>query len=146
METIRDLLSEKVRRPLCVAGPHSSVLDATRLMNTERIGALLVMHEGRLVGIFTERDVLRRVVADGRPPASTAVAAVMTADLVCCSPDTPVEEVSEMMRRERIRHIPVVEHDGLVVGLVSIGDINAHRFNHCEAALHQVEDYILRRA
>lgn len=146
METIRDLLQEKIHRPLCVTVPGSTVLDATRLMNAERIGALLVMHDGQLVGIFTERDVLRRVVADGRPPDDTPVAAVMTADVVCCGPETPVDEAAELMRRERIRHIPVVDGDGLVVGLVSIGDINAHRFNHCEAALHQVEDYIWRRA
>lgn len=146
METIDDLLQEKIYRPLCVTVPDATVLDATRLMNDEHVGALLVMHDGSLVGIFTERDVLRRVVADGRPPEDTRVAAVMTSTVVCCGPETPVDRVAEMMRRERIRHIPVVDGDGLVVGLVSIGDINAHRFNHCEAALHQVEDYIWRRA
>jgi CBS domain-containing protein len=97
------------------------------------------------VGIFTERDVLQRVVAEGRSPSATPVAAVMTTEVVCCGPETPVDEVAEMMRRERIRHVPVVAGDA-VVGMVSIGDINAHRFNHCEAALHQVEDYIHRRA
>lgn len=145
METIRDLLQEKDRRPLCGTLPDSSVLDATRLMNAQRIGALLVMDERQLVGIFTERDVLQRVVAEGRSPSATPVAAVMTAEVVCCGPDTPVDEVAEIMRRERIRHVPVVAGDA-VVGMVSIGDINAHRFNHCEAALHQVEDYIHRRA
>jgi CBS domain-containing protein len=145
METIRDLLQEKERRPLCATFPGSSVLDATRLMNAERIGALLVMEERQVVGIFTERDVLQRVVAEGRSPSATPVAAVMTTEVVCCGPETPVDEVAEMMRRERIRHVPVVAGDA-VVGMVSIGDINAHRFNHCEAALHQVEDYIHRRA
>lgn len=146
METIRDLLHEKGHRPLCVTLPGSSVLEAIRLMNTEHIGALLVMRGHGLAGIFTERDVLRRVVAAGRVPECTPVAEVMTADVLCCGPDTVVEEVAEMMRRERIRHVPVVDADGAVVGMVSIGDINAHRFNHCEAALHQVEDYIWRRA
>lgn len=146
METIHDLLHEKGRRPLCVTLPGSSVLEAIRLMNAERIGALLVMHGCRLVGIFTERDVLRRVVAEGRVPDLTPVADVMTSDVLCCEPETPVETVADMMRRERIRHVPVVDADGAVVGMVSIGDINAHRFNHCEAALHQVEDYIWRRA
>lgn len=146
METIRELLHAKGHRPLCVAAARSSVLEAIRLMNDERIGALLVMQGHRLAGIFTERDVLRRVVADGRPPELTPVSAVMTADVLCCGPDTPIDEVAEMMRRERIRHVPVVDADAAVVGIVSIGDINAHRFNHCEAALHQVEDYIWRRA
>lgn len=146
MDTIRDLLHEKIHRPLCVTMPGTSVLEAIRLMNTERIGALLVMHDHKLVGIFTERDVLRRVVADGRVPELTPVAAVMTSAVLCCGPETGVDDVAEMMRRERIRHVPVVDGDGGVVGLVSIGDINAHRFNHCEATLHQVEDYIWRRA
>jgi signal-transduction protein with cAMP-binding, CBS, and nucleotidyltransferase domain len=127
MDTIRDLLQEKRYRPLCVTHPGVTVLEATQLMNDERIGALLVMHGPRLVGIFTERDVLRRVVADSRNPETTLVAEVMTDNLICCEPDTPVDDVS-------------------VEGLVSIGDINAHRFNHTEAALHQVEDYIHRRA
>ena len=85
METIRDLLQEKGHRPLCVTLPGSSVLEATRLMNAERIGAVLVVHDRRLAGIFTERDVLRRVVADGRVPDLTPVAEVMTADVLCWS-------------------------------------------------------------
>ena len=107
MDTIRDLLQEKRYRPLCITHPGVTVLEATQLMNDERIGALLVMHGPRLVGIFTERDVLRRVVADGRNPETTLVAEVMTDDLVCCEPDTPVDDVAETMRRLRIRHGPL---------------------------------------
>jgi len=146
MDTIRDLLHDKSARPLFTTYPDATVLEATRLMNHERIGALLVIHDQRLVGIFTERDVLRRIVAEGRSPETTRVGSVMTQGVFCCSPDTGVEDVAQMMVRERIRHVPVVDLDGAVVGLVSIGDINAHRFNQTEAALHQVEDYILRRA
>ena len=146
MDTIRDLLQEKRYRPLCITHPGVTVLEATQLMNDERIGALLVMHGPRLVGIFTERDVLRRVVADGRNPETTLVAEVMTDDLVCCEPDTPVDDVAETMRRLRIRHVPVVTATGSVESLVSLGDVHAHRLNHAEADLHQVEDYIHRRA
>lgn len=146
METVMDILRAKAQRPLVTASPETSVLEATRLMNRERIGSLLVIHAGRLVGIFTERDVLERVVVEMRSPAFTSVGEVMTDVVVCCKPSTPVEEVGDLMHRRRIRHVPAVDADGSVMGLVSIGDLNAHRYNSCEAALHQVEDYIHRRA
>ena len=146
MDSIRELLQEKRFRPLCFTHPGMTVLEATQLMNNERIGALLVMHESKLIGIFTERDVLRRVVADGRKPEATLVAEVMTDNIISCEPDASIEEVADTMRRLRIRHVPVVARSGSVEGLVSIGDIIAHQFNHSEAALHQVEDYIHRRA
>jgi CBS domain-containing protein len=149
METLLDILQHKAHhtpRPLVTVPPTASVLDATRLMNAERIGSLVVMQAGRLVGIFTERDVLRRVVAEARPPARTLVGDVMTSDVICSPPEAGVAEVADLMRRRRIRHVPVVDGDGKVLELVSIGDINAHQFNCCEVALHQVEDYVLRRA
>ena len=146
METALDLLRMKGERPLFVTSPAMTVLEATKMMNDERIGALLVMHDGRLVGMFTERDVLQRVVGELRSPAFTPVRDVMTEHVVCCSLGTAVEEVSDLMRRRRIRHVPVVDGDGSVVGLVSIGDVNACRVTSCEVALHQVEDYIYRRA
>jgi CBS domain-containing protein len=104
------------------------------------------MHADKLVGMFTERDVLRRVVAEMRRPEETLVADVMTAEVLCCAPETSIDEVSEVMRRQRVRHLPVVDGEGLVVGIVSIGDVNAQRFSSCEVALHQVEEYIHRRA
>ena len=146
METALDLLRMKGERPLFATSPATTVLEATKMMNDERIGALLVMQDGRLVGMFTERDVLQRVVGELRSPAFTPVRDVMTQHVVCCTPGTAVEEVSDLMRCRRIRHVPVVDGDGGVVGLVSIGDVNAGRFTSCEVALHQVEDYIYRRA
>jgi CBS domain-containing protein len=115
-------------------------------MNEEHVGSVLVMEGIRLVGIFTERDVLRRVVSGGLPPDRTQVGDVMTTDLVCCSPETCVDDVAELMRSRRIRHVPIVDAEGFVVGLVSIGDMNAWRYSRCEVALHQVEDYVWRRA
>lgn len=146
MDTVLDILRGKEQRPLFATTPAASVLEATRLMNEERIGALLVMQADRLVGVFSERDVLRRVVVEMRSPAFTAVGDVMTDHVLCCGPDTSVEEVGDLMHRRRVRHVPVVDGEGAVVGLVSIGDLNAHRFNSCAVALHQVEDYIHRRA
>jgi CBS domain-containing protein len=147
MNCIREILRDKEDgHPLVATHPGATVLEATLLMNEHRTGSVLVMSGGRLVGIFTERDVLRRIVADRRSPEATPVREVMTDDVVCCGLDATVDEVADVMRFRRIRHVPVVDADGSVVGLVSIGDINAHRVCNCEVALHQVEDYIHRRA
>lgn len=145
MDTVVDILAGKPRGVISTP-PHATVREATRLMNEHGIGSLLVVAGSRLVGIFTERDVLRRVVADARPPDLTAVGEVMTREVVCCPPDSAVEDVAELMRRQRVRHVPVVDEDDAVVGLVSIGDINAHRFAACATELGQMRDYILGRA
>lgn len=145
METVRDLLAAKPRRVIAT-GASASVREATRLMNEHAIGSLVVVSAGRLAGIFTERDVLRRVVAVGRSPDSTAVGEVMTREVVCCSPADAIEEVADLMRQRRIRHVPVVDGGDRIVGLVSIGDVNAHRFAACATELAQVRDYILGRS
>ena len=145
MDTIADLLSAKPRR-LIGTSAAASVRQATWLMNDHAIGSLLVIAGDRLEGIFTERDVLRRVVAEGRSPDVTRVGEVMTRDVICCSPGDAVEEVAEVMRSRRVRHVPVVDAGDRVMGLVSIGDVNAHRFAACATELVQVRDYILGRA
>jgi CBS domain-containing protein len=145
MAIVQDMLHGRARL-LVTANPWHSVFEATRRMNEEHVGSVLVMEGIRLVGIFTERDVLRRVVSGGLPPDRTQVGDVMTTDLVCCSPETCVDDVAELMRSRRIRHVPIVDAEGFVVGLVSIGDMNAWRYSRCEVALHQVEDYVWRRA
>jgi CBS domain-containing protein len=144
MDTVFEILTAKPRRVVATSAA-ATVRQATRLMNEHGIGSVLVTAGGRLDGIFTERDVLRRVVAEGRSPDSTLVEDVMTRDVLCCSPDATVEEVADLMRRRRVRHVPVVDANGIVVGLVSIGDLNAQRFAACATELVQVRDYIMGR-
>ena len=144
MDTIEDLLAAKSRRVIGTSAA-ASVRQATWLMNDHAIGSLLVIAGDRLEGIFTERDVLRRVVAEGRSPDATSVGEVMTRDVICCSPGDAVEEVADVMRSRRVRHVPVVDAGNRVVGLVSIGDVNAPRFAACATELVQVRDYILGR-
>ena len=144
MDTIEDLLAAKSRRVIGTSAA-ASVRQATWLMNDHAIGSLLVIAGDRLEGIFTERDVLRRVVAEGRSPDATSVGEVMTRDVICCSPGDAVEEVADVMRSRRVRHVPVVDAGNRLVGLVSIGDVNAHRFAACATELVQVRDYILGR-
>jgi CBS domain-containing protein len=91
-------------------------------MNQHRVGALVVTRGEKVVGIFTERDVLYRVVAAQRDPAHTLVKEVMSAPVACCTPDTTHDECRAVMRTRRIRHLPVVVDERLV-GIVSIGDV-----------------------
>ena len=103
-------------------GAKATVLEAARLMAEKHVGAVVVTEGGRVTGIFTERDLLNRVVAQRLLPEATRVEEVMTAPVACCSPDTTRAECIAFMRRRRIRHLPVVE-DGRLAGIVSIRDI-----------------------
>jgi CBS domain-containing protein len=145
MDTLLEILSAKPQGVVATP-PSATVRQATRLMNDHGIGSLLVTVGNRLVGIFTERDVLRRVVAEGRSPDSTTVGEVMTSGVVCCPPAAGIEDAAEIMRCRRVRHVPVVDHDDSILGLVSIGDINAQRFAACATELVQVREYIMGRS
>jgi CBS domain-containing protein len=114
-------------------------------MNEHKIGSLVVIDDGELVGIFTERDVLRRVVGERRDPVSTRVEEVMTTEVVCCTPDTPLDEARSAMKNRRIRHLPVVDEHRQLRGLISIGDLNAYQTNDQEHTIHLLEAYLYGR-
>jgi CBS domain-containing protein len=123
-------------------GPTASVLDAALLMNEKKIGSLVVMDEGLLVGMITERDLLQRVVAQRRDPVETLVHDVMTTEVVCCRPYTTLDEARGVMKNRRIRHLPVMDEDNRLMGMVSIGDLNAHLAHDQEMTIHVLEEYI----
>jgi CBS domain-containing protein len=102
--------------------PGTSVMDCVRLMNEEQIGAMLVMETDRLLGIFTERDAITRVLGKGLDPAVTSVSEVMTAGPLCVATVTTLGEAMSIVTKQRIRHLPVVE-DERVLGVVSSGDL-----------------------
>jgi CBS domain-containing protein len=120
-DTLRILLKSKGRTVHTVS-PEATVLDAVRKMNHERIGALLVMKDDELVGIFTERDVLIRVVDQARDPAATRVAEVMTGNPVVVTAAATINEAMAIVSEKRCRHLPVVD-EGKLLGLVSAGDL-----------------------
>ncbi len=105
--------------------PEVSVTECVRRMNELRIGAMLVMEDDQLLGIFTERDAITRVLGAGLDPVGTNVSAVMTKNPVCVSTSTTLEEAMSIVTNQRIRHLPVVEDDK-VLGMVSSGDLT-HR-------------------
>jgi CBS domain-containing protein len=144
VNTVKSILADKGGQVWSV-GPGASVLDAAMLMNDHKIGALVVLEGGRLVGIFTERDVLRRVVGEGRNPAATRLADVMTAELVCCGPETTLEEARGVMKNRRIRHLPVLDGEGRLMGLISIGDLNARMEHAQEQHIHLLNEYLYGR-
>jgi CBS domain-containing protein len=145
MLRIQELLERKGHRVITI-DPQMTVLDAAVLMNNHRIGAVVVVEQQRVVGMFTERDVLLRVVAEQREPAKTFVSEVMTTDVVCCTPDTTAEEARGAMRDRRIRHLPVADANGQLLGLISIGDLNANLQATQEQTLFLLTEYLYGRA
>jgi CBS domain-containing protein len=105
------------------------------------VGGVMVVEGGTLAGIFTERDVLRRVVAVRLDPTTTLVRDVMTAPVLTVRPDTPLEECRALMSERRIRHLPVVADDALI-GLVSAGDVLALEVAERQATIQHLESYV----
>lgn len=116
-----------------------SVSDAVKEMNRHKIGSVLVMEGERLAGIFTERDVLTRVVAAERDPKTTPVAAVMTGNVLTIGPETTVQQTMEIFTAQRCRHLPVLK-EGKLLGLISIGDVS-----RWVASMHRAEAESLRQ-
>lgn len=144
MSTLSHILAGKPPIVHSVA-PTDSVLAATQRMNRHKIGALLVMESGQIIGILTERDILQRVVAADKNPHQTRVAEVMTREVIFCDPDTATEEASSIMKTHRVRHLPVCDQDGRLLGMVSIGDLNARHANEQEITIHYLHEYVYGR-
>ncbi len=139
--TVRDLLAGKGRQVYTTTGDHT-VLDAVLQMNEHKVGALVVVKRDRIVGIFTERDVLRRVVTQKRPAEQMRVEEVMTAPVRCAPASMELDEASRLMRDHRIRHLPVCDDQGKLVGLISIGDLNAQHVQAQQATIEELHHYV----
>ncbi|HMV30823.1 MAG: CBS domain-containing protein [Gemmatimonadales bacterium] len=140
MATVREILARKGSTVVTVS-PDTSVLDAARLMNERGIGAVVVVERGSLVGIFTERDVMRRVVAAERAPATTPVRAVLSPAVITTQHEAPVEDCAALMTERRIRHLPVEGPDGLS-GMITIGDLLAHQVSEQALTIEQLNSYL----
>jgi CBS domain-containing protein len=144
MPTAKDVLARKGFSVFTVPSS-ATVLEAVERMNQLRIGAVVVMDQGHLKGMFTERDVLRRVLGEKRDPAATSVGEVMTTDVICCGPQTDMDEISTIMKEQRVRHLPVCECDGDLLGMISIGDVNAMHATGQEATITYLNEYLYGR-
>jgi CBS domain-containing protein len=137
---ITAILDRKGRNVFSVS-PTMTVAEAVSEMNRHRVGSVLVLDAGQLVGIFTERDVLRRVVGAGVDPKRTLVADVMTGSVITISPEASVEETMVLFTEKRCRHLPVLDH-GKLVGTISIGDITRWMADSHRAEAEHLKNYI----
>lgn len=144
MPTVSDVIRLH-ERELITIRPSATVMEAVQVMNDNHIGAVLVMDGNRLAGIFTERDVLRRVVAAGRNPRDLRIREVMTTEVLCCRPLTDIDDVAALMQTQRIRHLPIIDENDIPTGIISIGDINAFNVQHKQATIDNLADYIYGR-
>ena len=136
---IRSLRTIVAKQPPVTAAKTLSVLDGARMMKQHNIGAILVVDGSRLVGIFTERDALFRVLAEGRNPQTTRLADVMTLHPQTIHPDEPFLQALRIMHKGRFRHLPVVEFER-PLGMVSVRDALDDDIYALKVALEQQGD------
>ncbi len=140
MATVQEILAKKGSDVVSMVADES-VLNAARLMNERGIGGVVVTEGEQVVGIFTERDILRRVVAEQRDPATTKVREVMTTPVVTCRPDTSFDTCRAVMTEKKIRHLPVVDEGGLC-GIVTIGDLLAFQVKKQAYTIQHLNNYL----
>ena len=141
MPQVSQILSYKGSQVFTI-NPRASVHEAALLMNEHKIGALVVLDAGEVAGIITERDVLRRVVGEQRDPQQTSVGDVMSSHVVYCTPDMRIDEARGIFMQQRIRHLPVIDEVKGLVGLISIGDLNAWQLDGQRQTIHYLHEYI----
>ena len=141
MDTVRNILQLKGNLVYTVS-PDSSVYEALELLESKNLGSLVIIEDdGKLDGIFTERDYARKVILKGRSSKETLVRDIMTDDPIFVTPDTKIEECMKLMTEKFIRHLPVLENNQLV-GLVSIGDLVKYIINQKDFIIENLEHYI----
>jgi CBS domain-containing protein len=140
MKTVKQLLQGKTKA-LCTVSPGTPVFEALKQMAEKDIGALLVVENGRLAGILSERDYARKVILHGKSSHDTPVREIMTERVVYVQPKNTVEECMALMTDKRIRHLPVLENDKLI-GVLSIGDLVKETISEQQFMIKQLESYI----
>ena len=138
--TVRTILNSKGHQVQSVE-PGARLSEAVKILSERRIGAVLVLSQGRIEGILSERDIVRVLGERGASVLDEPVSAVMTRKVVSCREKDTVGEIMEMMTNGKFRHLPVVE-DGRVVGLISIGDVVKWRVGEYEREQEALRDYI----
>lgn len=141
MKTARQLLGEKQIHHLVTIPSSTTVIQALQVFAEWNIGAVLVMEDDKLLGIFSERDYARKVTLQGRSTATTRVHEVMTSSVVCVRADTHASECLALITEKRIRHLPVKE-EGKVIGVLSIGDLVRDAIAEQRFTIEQLESYI----
>ncbi len=142
MKPVAQVLGTKPDKSVYTIAPTARVFDALQLMAEKNIGALVVVDEGRIVGVITERDYSRKVVLLGRVSRDTQVREIMSAPVQCVSPECTNEQCMALMTEGRLRHLPVIA-GGELVGLVSIGDLVKDIIAEQKFVIEQLQHYIM---
>lgn len=142
MKTAAQIIASKENQNVYAIAPSATVLESIRLMAEKGIGALLVMEADRLVGIISERDYARKMVLQGRSSIATPVSEIMTRDVISVGPRESIQHCMELMTDGHLRHLPVLDEAGLVIGLLSIGDLVKNVIAEQQSLIQQLEQYI----
>ena len=140
MKNVKNIIQNKSKSIYSVT-PQTSVLDALQVMMDKNISALLVMEGSELKGIFTERDYARKIILQGKASKETSIQEVMTTKLETVKLNTSIEHCMQIMTKQYIRHLPIVE-DGIVVGIISIGDLVKFVIEDQKQTIEQLQSYI----
>ena len=140
MKRVKELIESK-GHDVYTTAPNTSVFDALQVMADKDIGALLVLDDDRIVGIFSERDYARKVILQGKLSREIPVSEIMSRDVICALPSHSMEECMALMTAKRIRHLPVVEDDKLT-GVVSIGDVVHAVISEQQWTIEMLNEYI----
>ena len=141
METPVHILVDEKGRDVTTVSPGTTVGEAVHILNKENIGAVIVMEADKLVGLFSERDVLRRVVEHELDIHKTTVSKVMTTKVIVLTPTSTVGEAMKLITEKRCRHLPMMEGDK-VVGMISSGDLTRHLAKDQERHISELVNYI----
>jgi CBS domain-containing protein len=141
MKTIRQILQAKTK-PLVHIAPDATVYEALSLMAKHDVGAVVVLDGTRMVGIFSERDYARKLALQGKGSHETKVREIMTEKVFYVPPETTVDECMAIMTQKRFRHLPVLDKEERVLGLVSIGDMVHATISEQQFIIEQLEHYI----
>lgn len=141
MKTLSQIISEG-KRAVCSIGPDESVRRGLELMAQEDVGALLVMEQGKLVGIFSERDYTRKGILHGKSSLETRIHEIMTARVTCISQDKTVDEAMAIMNDKHFRHLPVLDGNSKVMGVISVRDLIKETISEQAFIIKQLESYV----
>lgn len=140
MGTVSNILKGKGKEIFSIA-PDTSVYQALELMVEKNVSSLLVVEDGKLSGIFTEKDYARKVVLKGKSSKETRIGDIMTEELITVSPTSTIEDCMRLMTGKSIRHLPVLT-DGNLVGIISIGDVVKHVIEEQKLIIENMGNYI----
>lgn len=141
MKTLQQILNDKKHKEVISIAPNRPVFDALVILAEYKIGALAVIEDGKLIGIFSERDYAREVILKGRSSKTTQISEVMTDKVIFGKADDSVESAMSMMSEKRIRHLPVLNGEELA-GMLSLGDLVKETISYQQRLIAELEQYI----